>query len=267
MNLLVDGKVARTRTGADSDAMDWAGFAVEDLLGKAARLEIVDDFDGAWGHVDVDQIEFADLPRSPRSALPSPSGPTSAPWRSYCWDRGRARGGGGLRGADPAALFEAAAKVEDQTQESDGERPVGAIVRAALLAPGEDWSATFVLAWHFPNLTLPRLRAAGGAPVRLALPHALAVAEEVAARLPDLAAETRRWRDTWYDSTLPIGSSTGPLPTFRLSPRRPRSASATAASMVGKGRLLRGDLHPCVALCVGCEPPLPRGRARAREAR
>ena len=63
INLLLDGKVVRSETGKDSDAMEWASWDVKNLVGKTARIEIVDNASGGWGHIDIDQIEFADVPR------------------------------------------------------------------------------------------------------------------------------------------------------------------------------------------------------------
>ena len=65
MNLLIDGKVARSAPGAStqgggSEQLEPAAWEVSDLAGKSARLEIVDDATGGWGHVNVDQIVFTD---------------------------------------------------------------------------------------------------------------------------------------------------------------------------------------------------------------
>ena len=64
---------------------------------------------------------------------------------------------------------------------------------------------TFVLAWHFPNLSLgrPGCRKCGRY-YATKFPSAHAVAQYVAANFDRLARETRLWRDTWYDSTLPF---------------------------------------------------------------
>ena len=62
VNLLVDGQVVRTATGADSENLDWASWDLRDLIGKQAQIQIVDDNTGGWGHVLADQFMLADTP-------------------------------------------------------------------------------------------------------------------------------------------------------------------------------------------------------------
>ncbi len=65
VNLLVDGKVVRTATGKDREALEPASWDVSDFQGKEAAIEIVDRSSGGWGHINVDQIIFCDLPPEP----------------------------------------------------------------------------------------------------------------------------------------------------------------------------------------------------------
>ncbi len=60
MNLLVEGQIARTATGNNNETLGWKHWDVTDLLGKKARIQIVDRFSEGWGHIHVDQIYFAD---------------------------------------------------------------------------------------------------------------------------------------------------------------------------------------------------------------
>ncbi|WP_051814558.1 GH32 C-terminal domain-containing protein [Streptomyces iakyrus] len=62
VELLVDGRVVRSATGKDSEALDWASWDVGDLAGKKARIRIVDDNTGGWGHVNADHIVVSDTP-------------------------------------------------------------------------------------------------------------------------------------------------------------------------------------------------------------
>jgi uncharacterized protein (DUF608 family) len=84
------------------------------------------------------------------------------------------------------------------------EKPIGALARKMSLDPGQSRTATFVLAWHFPNLRLPLPPLKdGGRFYATKFASAAKVAEHIAENLNALSRQTRLWRDTWYDSTLP----------------------------------------------------------------
>lgn len=61
IRLVVDGQVVRAASGKDSERLEPMAWDVREFLGRQARLEIVDEHTGGWGHINVDQIEFADL--------------------------------------------------------------------------------------------------------------------------------------------------------------------------------------------------------------
>jgi beta-fructofuranosidase len=77
LQLLVDGKVVRSATGTNdrpggsemlwAESWDVAGFA-----GKTARLRIVDDAVGGWGHVLVDHIVQTNVKPAAQAKFPSP---------------------------------------------------------------------------------------------------------------------------------------------------------------------------------------------------
>jgi fructan beta-fructosidase len=67
MNLLIDGKVVRTATGPNvepggSEELHPESWDVSDLIGKKAKIVIVDDATGGWGHINIDEIVFSDKP-------------------------------------------------------------------------------------------------------------------------------------------------------------------------------------------------------------
>lgn len=65
VNLLVDGAVVQSRTGADSDTLDWAHFDLRPFRGRQVQVEIVDRNRGGWGHVLADRFVAADRPAVP----------------------------------------------------------------------------------------------------------------------------------------------------------------------------------------------------------
>jgi sucrose-6-phosphate hydrolase SacC (GH32 family) len=66
VNLVVDGEVVRSASGADSESLDWVAWNVTALRGKRAHIEVVDEGSGPWGHISVDEIAFGDAPARPR---------------------------------------------------------------------------------------------------------------------------------------------------------------------------------------------------------
>src|SRR5262249_33668302 len=63
----VRGGVARTATGNESEPLTWQYWYVGSLQGQRAILEIVDESAAGWGHINVDDIQFADtLPEGVR---------------------------------------------------------------------------------------------------------------------------------------------------------------------------------------------------------
>lgn len=72
MNLLVNGRVVRTAVGPNtnpggSEELGPGSWEVAEFAGKTARLEIVDEATGGWGHINVDQITQTD--RKPAGIL------------------------------------------------------------------------------------------------------------------------------------------------------------------------------------------------------
>lgn len=200
INLKVDDHVVLTATGKNSDAMEWATWDVRDLAGKSARIEIVDEHSGGWGHIDIDQIEHADTPRTAQVPLVSRHDHGTlclALLRPLAGDRGVASIAVTAAEAVPGGPLPA--------RKPFGEKLVGALVRPLRLDPGQEATAEFAIAWHFPNLSLPgtRLPADLGRHYATRFASAADVARYLAANASRLEDTTRLWRRTWYDSTLP----------------------------------------------------------------
>jgi uncharacterized protein (DUF608 family) len=58
----VNGKVVCTATGKNREALEPACWDVTQWKGKHAVIEIVDRHSGPWGHINIDQIVFSDIP-------------------------------------------------------------------------------------------------------------------------------------------------------------------------------------------------------------
>lgn len=69
-NLIVDGKVVKSATGRNSDSLTAQSWDVRKWAGKEARLEVVDEATGNWGHINVDHIQQTDQPEVLPHGLP-----------------------------------------------------------------------------------------------------------------------------------------------------------------------------------------------------
>ncbi len=62
VNLEVAGKVVRTTTGANSEALDLASWNVKEFAGQQAQITIVDNNRDGWGHILADEFMLSDQP-------------------------------------------------------------------------------------------------------------------------------------------------------------------------------------------------------------
>ncbi|HEX3719073.1 MAG TPA: GH116 family glycosyl-hydrolase [Verrucomicrobiae bacterium] len=62
IRLVVDGQVVRAKSGNDNERLEPAIWDVKEFAGRTARLEIVDEQKGGWGHINIDEIVFSDSP-------------------------------------------------------------------------------------------------------------------------------------------------------------------------------------------------------------
>lgn len=58
--LEVEGNQVRVAEGKNSETLEWRGWDVSGFIGKKARIKIVDNYSDNWGHINIDQIIFAD---------------------------------------------------------------------------------------------------------------------------------------------------------------------------------------------------------------
>ena len=59
VNLVVDGEIVRSATGADSETLDWASWNVKEFEGREASIRVIDNNRFGWGHILLDQVMFA----------------------------------------------------------------------------------------------------------------------------------------------------------------------------------------------------------------
>jgi non-lysosomal glucosylceramidase len=199
INLIVDGKVMQTATGKNSHELEWASWDVHGEQGKTAHIEIVDHHSGAWGHIDIDQIEFADVSRNQGSIYEQPDFGTLTIGLLDPTDADR-----GIEVTSINDVDGAPAEQKADNAPAQNAKPIGAIVRKISLDPGAAHTATFVIAWCFPNLRLDGVRGGAGRYYATRFKSSAAAAGYLAENFERLVSTTRLWRDTFYDSTLPF---------------------------------------------------------------
>jgi non-lysosomal glucosylceramidase len=206
IRLIVDGQIVRSASGQQKELLQPHNWDVRDLQGKTAHIEIVDEVSAAWGHINVDQIELRDTPMARRvedvrqltdfgtmalsvlgngSPLVSVSLPESA---------------------SLAEVFDGDALASDNcTDKPLDSRLRCAIGRQVEIAPGAETTVTIAVTWHMPNLRFRNEEQQELVRNRYVtrFGNAIDVAQYVARNFERLAAQTRLWHDTYYDSTLP----------------------------------------------------------------
>jgi len=171
LQLIVDGRVVRAATGHDSNAMRDEALDVSDWIGKNAQIVILDQVAGAWGNVGIGTILQTDQP------------PLDPPLTER-----------GDFGTFAVALEGPTSERAEATRATLGRR--------LRLGPGSHAIVHVLVGWHFPNLRLPGFESKKRW-YASRWKDAAAVLEDLDRNLPRLRTLTFRWRDTWYDSTLP----------------------------------------------------------------
>jgi uncharacterized protein (DUF608 family) len=142
MNLVVGGNVVLSATGNNNEDFLPRNWEVSRWKGQKAFLEIVDSETGSWGHISVDNIQFADSPlEMPRYRINE----------SHAYF-----GNVALTAFDAEAEVYAdlAGGIRPYAEARLGEKLKGGIVSKATLRPGEAREIVFVLSWYFPNRPL-----------------------------------------------------------------------------------------------------------------
>ncbi len=203
MNLVVDGKVVLSATGTDSEDFLPKNWEVSKWKGKKAYLEIVDNESGGWGHISVDNIQFADSPVE----LPR-----------YKIDESHAYFGNlALTVFDPDAMATADLSKGKQAyaEAKLGEKLNGGLTSSMTLKKGESKEVVFVLSWYFPNRPLSYKGSSWNKPLPPNSPpignmysnwynSSLDVVDQLHTKFDKLQEETFAFHDTYYNqSSLP----------------------------------------------------------------
>lgn len=197
INLVSGGKVIRTATGKDNERLEWDFWDVSDHLGRSARIEIIDHATGGWGHINIDDIRFADAPPKEMHLPPLDRQPDFGTLALSVLDKTATVYPGHFeefrKSGKPPADGARATSFEFPLGESS---PEAGLVSRFSLEPGASREVIFLLTWHF----------AGGEHGRMYgnwFDSALSVARYLHSNLNRLTSLTRLFQATYFDSTLP----------------------------------------------------------------
>jgi len=197
ITLRVNGKIERTAEGRNNERLQWAYWNVENLQGKTGQIEIIDRHSGAWGHINIDQIELADVPKTgvlpPLKERPDFG---SLALTSMAKTQSQAKTGAMLSAV--GTPWAKKLNVKPDVKFPDDESLTTAIATETTeLAPGAERTLTFVVSWFFPNHD-------DGHEYANRFGSATDVAHYVLDENDRLTGDTRLWHKTFYeDSTMP----------------------------------------------------------------
>jgi uncharacterized protein (DUF608 family) len=179
INLVVDGKVERTATGKNSEKLEPDWWEVSEFKGKKAHIEIVDREAGPWGHINIDDIEFADAPPNGADVRPLNQQPDF--------------------GTMAFSVLDEKALASELAIDSANHRPSfgeGRLSSSLKVPAGETKEVVFLITWHFAKNE-------HGQAYGQWFKDALDVAKYLKDNLDRVTKLTRLFHDTYYDSTLP----------------------------------------------------------------
>jgi len=201
INLVVDGKTVRSSTGRHGAELDWDNWDVKQLSGREARIEIVyEPPNGKNRFIMVDQIEFRNAPRKPAEKCIEQVDFGSMALALLTGDNDVIAAARVPDSNIPDSIFTASG---ESAKTGFGNKLVGALGKKFTLAPGEKTTVSFVLAWYFPNPLPLGLKTPSRRWYAAKFNSVEEVVEDLVKNFDRLSCETRLWRDTWYDSTLP----------------------------------------------------------------
>jgi len=191
LQVIVEGELVASLTGRNANGMELSGINVAKWEGKTAHLELIDEVSGGWGNIGLDHIVFTD------------AAPASKPldelrdFGSFCLASLNTKKDKGSAHEDHVELARSkSVKLSDPL--------MGEVKSTVELHPGGENYTDFALSWYFPNFYG---RDFGGVKVGHhyagRFKSAFDVANYIARNKDHLLGTTRKWVDTWYDSSLP----------------------------------------------------------------
>ncbi|MDR2947809.1 MAG: hypothetical protein LBV71_01245 [Prevotella sp.] len=200
MNLVIDGIVAMSATGNNNEDFLPRNWDVSKWKGKKAYFEIIDDVTGDWGHISVDNIQFANEPVGmPRIKIDE----THAYFGNLSLT---------VFDANATATADITKDGLAYAEALLGDKLNGGLTSTMSLKPGESKEVIFVLSWYFPNRPLSYKGSEWNRPLPPNSPaignmysnwynSSLDVAEQLHENYSKLEKATFDFHDTYYNQT------------------------------------------------------------------
>jgi len=187
--LLIDGKEVKKARGTNNEELRWQNWNVKKYKNKKAKIKIVDNEIGGWGHINIDEIEFANVPQLGASGSITNAvdyGNISL----VCLNNFSKRiVAAPKNGVEKFITNNAEYRLTGKICGSQSTKYVD-------LKPGEKKTFSFILTWYFPNIEHGWLYAKR-------FSSSADVAKHIIKNFDYLTKSTRLWRDTYYNSSLP----------------------------------------------------------------
>ncbi len=212
LNLIINEEVKQSMTSNNTVTFEERFMDVRDYIGKKAKLQIVDEFEGSWGSVAVDHIVFTD--KTPlHNELKDQHGYGSMALSLY--QPGDESKSSLSLNSDftPEQVLNSMDDSLVSSSQAFDETMVGAIGESYTLQPGEEKEVTFIISWFFPHFNqqeIERGELLQLKDIKYLKRHyanwfrsANQVADYICNDFKRLAGTTRKWNQTYYDATLP----------------------------------------------------------------
>ena len=141
-NLIVDNNIVRNMTGTNTETLEERFWDVKELKGKRAHFEIIDAEKGGWGHINLDDIGFSDMP-----VVKGKYYPVNHPYFGNASLSVLASNG--LADADYTGIADG--NNADSASTPVADKITGRVGESFDLQPGQVKEITFLLTWYFPN--------------------------------------------------------------------------------------------------------------------
>ncbi|WP_158969828.1 GH116 family glycosyl-hydrolase [Paraglaciecola sp. L3A3] len=194
LRVLVDGKPIASIHGERSEFVTRKQIDLTEYQGQQAQIEIFDLSKDGWaGYVIVDQVVLTDIGLQPQ--LMQDYGSMSLSLLN--------RGATGSADLNlPVTGIPNNSKTHSSAKISATAQLIGGLSTKYTLQPGDEKTVKFLLTWHFPN-TKVAFSQTKKRHYAERFANATSVSEHLIRHLPSLENQTKLWKNTWYDSTLP----------------------------------------------------------------